>query len=187
MKFSHANGILERHTSVLKLCFIGVVIVASTGCMPLFYLPNSTTAIDKETVSGLIKQQKYFVLHITDMELQKGIHDISLKDDTIKGIMVDLPIDHTKNLQPDPKKEKNRLGTNAQNRRIGLTEVHLYTSSKNATDSILVLPLSSIKRMDVYEINEQATRQSRVTNIVALTVCVVGVPLLLYAMAASTY
>ncbi len=178
----HSFGFFGKRVELLQLFIITIFILTSTGCLPLFYRTNTTTVIGKDTISRLINQQKYFILHTDSIKPEKGIQGLSLHGDTIKGILVDLPKDHTKNLQPNPKAEKNRLGTKAKDRRIGLTEVHLYTSSENTIDSLLALPLSTIKRMDVYELNEQATRRNHTWNIVAITVFAVGLPILFITM-----
>jgi hypothetical protein len=180
MKPFLSNAHSEKSTSGLLIFILTIFILASTGCLPLFYRTNTTTEIDNKKVSTLINQQRYFILH-ADSTTEKGIQGLSLHGDTIKGLIVTLPKDHTKNLEPDPTNEKNRLGTKAKDRKTGLTEVHLYTNTPTTTDS-LILPLSTIKRMDVYELNEKATRRNHTWQIAGIIVVGVGLPLLFVAM-----
>lgn len=51
-----------------------------------------------------------------------------------------------------------------------LIEVHLYTNTTFSTDQThIIIPISSLNRLDIYEFDPEATRQNRFMSILGLT------------------
>ena len=160
------------HRSIL-LSALAIVLFSTTGCFPIFYRTNSQPGISAARIDSLQTQDKYFILHYAGLSPAKLMVKLVVQGDSIHATLADLEHDHAQNLLPDPKNMKNRLGTKTTNRRDGLKEVHLYTDYRSVGDYFYSAPISSINRADIYEINQKATSNSRILNVVVLAVTAV--------------
>ena len=157
----------------------GLVIIfllfALTGCFQYYYKTNTRNTINAFEVQQLQAANKYFIIHFRDSVVALG--NVSVNDNKIEGNMVQLLPAHSKYLDPDrtsvytqttrfsPRKHHYRV--KAADRNNTFMEVHIYADeSIDKSNAQLSLPVSSLKRIDVYELDREATTANHVLSIV---------------------
>jgi hypothetical protein len=146
----------------LLLAFACIIL---TGCFRHFYKVNSKEVADTTLVGQLKADDKYFILHCEDKVM--GTQHLGLVNDQLEADLVALPKEHAHHTNPalntkNVMKSKQQANT--------LKEVHLYSSTPVASDQKhIALPITAINRIDVYEMDAGATRQSHILSAIGLT------------------
>ena len=152
-----------------------VSLFALAGCFQYYYKTNTKSRVEAAFIQQLQAANKYFIIHFRDSAV--ALTHVSASNEKIEGDMVSLMPEHEKYLNPDkltttsqttvfsPKKTHYRV--KAKDRMFTFMEVHLYADEDIQKDRAqLSLPLSSLKRIDVYELDRQATTANHVLSIV---------------------
>ncbi|MGN6617454.1 MAG: hypothetical protein ACTHJ5_09780 [Ilyomonas sp.] len=175
-----------KHQKIFYILF-SFLIISLSSCYLNFYRTNTKYSIDPATASKLQTEKKYFIIHF--LNSTKGLENVSVLGDSLYGKIVPLPFEHSKYLYPVPTNPKNRL--KAIDKKAALVEVHLYTTQAlkdsllTTDDSLFVTALSSFNRLDVYELNRQATSTNHILSTVGV-VLTVGAIVGLIVAATST-
>lgn len=149
----------QIHALMLLLMF------SLTSCFQKFYKTNTVSTTDSATLHKLVDENKTFILHTPD-------ETFSLKNATVSADVfggdkeVLLPV-YEKHLNALPN-SPNRLKMKESG--VVLNEVHLYTRSSFPAGSKVNLDINQIYRIDVYDFDKKATRDSRTVSIVGITV-----------------
>lgn len=161
----------------LFVLFPVMITMVFNSCYLNFYRTNTTTGIDRVAFKNIQAAHKYFVVHIGNGV--QGLEEVSLRNDTVRGVLVPLSLDHSKHL--NPKIEGNNR-VKKRDKMTTLMEVHLYADRLAETGSKeFVAPVSKINRMDVYELNQGATKANHILSTVGLVAG--GVTVSLYVAA----
>ncbi|MEJ7766957.1 MAG: hypothetical protein WKF89_04045 [Chitinophagaceae bacterium] len=154
-----------------------IVMMALSSCYLNFFRTNTKTSIDRAAIKNIGSARKYFVVHMGNGV--QGLENVSFRDDTVRGTLVPLPLEHTKYLSPNIE-GKNRI--RKPDMIPTLMEVHLYAERASETASKeFISPLTQINRMDVYELDERATRTNHILSTVGIVAG--GVTVSLYVAA----
>lgn len=152
---------MKKLVSVQVMVFISI---AFSSCYLNFYRTNTQTGIDKASFKRIQAAHKYYIVHIgTGVQ---GLEEVTLSNDTIRGMLVPLSVEHSKHLNPKIEgnnrvKKRDKLAT--------LMEVHLYTDRAVETATReFIAPVTKINRMDVYELNESATKANHILSTVGI-------------------
>ena len=136
-----------------------------TGCFQHYYKTNSNNTVDRALIEKLKVANKYFIIHYGDKI--KGAVQVKTTNDVLEANLVPLPQEHSYYTHPkgnEENKMKIKRETNT------LIEVHVYTNTTFSTDQThIIIPISSINRLDIYEFDPEATRQNRFMSILGLT------------------
>lgn len=159
------------------LLFFGLTILA--GCFQKFYRTGSTDKIDAARIQQLAAT-KYFIIHYADavMKMEKPV----ISGESISASLSPLSGSLAKNVYPNPDEPNVLKGSSS-----ALSEVHLYTKDQKITTGSgtdVLIPLKNIYRLDVYEYDEKATRNSATWSTVGL-IAVVAAGIIIVAIASS--
>lgn len=153
----------KKKASTILLLFI--VLFTISSCFLTFFNTNTKAAADSDILQKLQLEQKVFIIHFKDSIAE--LKNIKIKNDTLEANIIPLSKDHRQYLDPEIDRP-NRV--KKIDKTIVFAEVHLYLlDAKNKRDKLNV-PISSINRIDVYELNEKATRNNHTLSIVGITV-----------------
>ncbi len=154
--------------------------VALSSCYLNFYRPGTKSTLDSAAAQKLQSVNKYFIIHFQNGI--RGLENVAVNGDTLKGIIVKLPEEHSKYLAPVSEK-KNRV--KQKDKHDALMEVHLYSMQKpDVADTVFSALLSSFTRADVYELNKSATTYNHVMSTVGI---VASVAMIVGVIAAASY
>jgi hypothetical protein len=153
---------LYQGRSLLLLIF---AIVIFTGCFRHYYKVNSKQVADTALIEHLSTGDKYFIFHLKDKVM--GTTHLNLVNDSIEADLEVLPKEHAHHLDPDLN-TKNAMKSKHQANI--LKEVHLYSRMAIAPDQKhIALPINAINRIDIYEMDASATRQSHILSAIGFT------------------
>ncbi len=156
--------IWRKKKKAVTIMLIFIVSFTISSCFLTFFNTNTKPKAESDILQKLQLEQKVFIIHFKDSIAE--LKNISIKNDTIEADITPLSKDHLKYLepkinQPNPVKKIDKS--------IVFAEVHLYIlEAKNEIDK-LKLPLVSINRIDVYELDESATKSNRIISIIGVT------------------
>lgn len=158
---------LTTRASSRKLLFalsFAMITTIFPSCYLNFYRTNTTNGVDNVSFKHVQAAHKYFIVHIGNGV--QGLKDVSLRDDTIRGVLVPLALEHSKHL--NPKIEANNR-VKKKDKTATMMEVHLYADRVSETETKeFIAPVSKINRMDVYELNESATKANHILSTVGV-------------------
>ena len=117
----------RKKTSYIGICLLLILL---SSCYRNFYRTNTRPSIDQPSAAKLTNENKYFIIHFANST--KGLEGAYIHADTLSGILVNLPPEHSKYLYPQVSNPKNRV--KSSDKTSALTEVHLYTNTQNKTD-----------------------------------------------------
>jgi hypothetical protein len=161
--------------------FLFIIIISLSGCFRSFYQTNTRSSIDTATLSRLISEEKYFIIHFSNCT--KALSNAYVKNDSLYGRITTVPREHTSYLSPDNADATLRIKPGTKEH--VLAEVHLYTTQElNGNDSVFTESVSSFNRADVYELNKKATNGNHIWSVVGITV---GFLALVILTAAAAY
>lgn len=154
-------------TTLFVACFM---VISLTGCFRSFYKTNTKSSIDANTISRLVSENKYFILHFANNV--SGLENVYAKDDSVHGNLVQISLTHSKYLHP--KINDNEVRLKVKDKTNALAEVHLYTyDSLPANNAQFSAGLSSFYRADVYQFNKGATTENHIMSVVGLAIAFV--------------
>ena len=161
--FSSLNiHLLHQGKFFLLLVISGVLF---TGCFRHYYKVDSKTATDAAQIEQLKTEDKYFIFHCEDKVM--GTANLNLVNDQLEADLVPLPKEHAHHTKPHVD-DKNVM--RSKQRSNTLMEVHLYPVTPiPSTQKHITVPLTSINRIDIYEMNATATRQNHILSTVGVT------------------
>jgi len=158
-----------RQKGMLILLFI-VVTMLAPGCFQQYYKTNTKQTADAAAIQQLKAADKYFIIHYTDKIM--AAQNVQVVNDVFEADLLALPTTHAHYTLP---KDYSRNVMKAKHQATALTEVHLYTSTAfNSEQLHTTIPLAEIKRMDVYDKDEKATKENRVTSIIGLSLATIA-------------
>jgi Tfp pilus assembly protein PilE len=146
--------------SILLACTIG------SGCFQHYYKTNTRLQVDTTFLKNLKAENKYFIVHADTVIM--GMQDAKLVNQQLEATLVKLPKErvdysHPKINEVNAVKAKHQANT--------FNEVHIYTGEYvSSGQTQVVLPVSTINKIDVYGPDEKTTRVSAILSIVALGV-----------------
>jgi hypothetical protein len=149
----------QIHALMLLLMF------SLTSCFQKYYKTNTVATTDSATLKKLVDEKKTFVVHCPDGAFT--VKNISVGTDDLSGERDVLNPVTEKYLNPVPN-DPNHLSMKQS--QFVLNEVHLYTTISFPASGKVNLDINHIYRIDVYEFDKKATRQSRTLGIVGITV-----------------
>lgn len=167
---------LLRKRRNIYLLLIGIVCICNS-CFKNYYTTNTVDKANAADLAAYSSNNKYFIIHFKNAV--KGLESVSIAGDSIYGKLVELPANHAKYLNPYPGSDKNEI--KAKDKSEALTEVHLYTTATYTNKTDFVSNISAFNRVDMYELNEEATSVNAtlsVIGIVGASVVVVGAVIL---------
>jgi hypothetical protein len=164
LMFKHFPFIKRKWIIYLFLLFMTISL---SGCFRSFYNPNTRSSIDTATLSRLISEEKYFIIHYSNGVY--GLENAYVKNDSLFGKVISLPWEHIGYLDPDSANTTIRV--KLVDKQNALTEVHLYTNNElNNNGSVLAASVPSFNRVDVYELNKKATTGNHIWSVVGIVI-----------------
>ncbi len=165
----------------MKQIFILTLIAGSlSSCFQQYYKTNTTAKIFVSNFDQQHIQNKVVIVHTpADAFMLKNA---KLDNENLTGEKVPLDPKYDRYMNPDMN------GANRYSRKekeIALSEVHVYTNDSLADKEPVILSMTQIYRLDVYDKDVAATRGSRVIGIVGIVVPVAGAVILGVAAAHS--
>jgi hypothetical protein len=141
-----------------------VFLTSLTSCFQKFYGTNTVSKTDTSAIQQLIVQKKYFIIHSPD-GIFMAKHPVIVNNNFVADLD-SLKEPFEKYLNPKVAKP-NHFGR--KDNLIVLNQVHLFgDSSTITTNGKLNLSMNQIYRMDVYQIDKGAGRQSTVLGILGI-------------------
>jgi hypothetical protein len=160
---------------LLLVCFIG------PGCFQRFYRTNTKTSINDSTLSNLKNNNKYYIVHLKSGDY--ALKDISINNNMLTAGIGQINQNHMSWLDPAPGSSPSYKKADKD---YVLNEIHIYALNQNIEDSTHIsIPVSSITRVDMYEMNISKTNTNRAISITAAIVIPVGIIVALAAVACN--
>lgn len=146
----------------LSLLLVGWLLA---GCFQHYYQTGTQQQVDTTLMEKLKAANKYFIIHYNDKIM--GTQGVRLENEQLQADLVALPKEHSYYTNPNAN-EPNVMKVKRQENT--LMEVHVYTGeTASPGQTHIALPLSAIKRIDVYQYDTQATRRNKTFSIVGVT------------------
>ncbi len=157
---------------ILLIAFLNLV----TGCSYYFNVVNEPE-VTTETIKKYTQEEKYLILHSGDNAyhlLNTDINDntITAKTDPFLGY-------HANYVKlPDKKKHKFKKKTEPE----VTNTVHVYIQDSNLIrqDSLVVVPINSIQKIDLYVYNKKASQISHILPTVLIPVLILAGVVILF-------
>jgi hypothetical protein len=163
----------QIHAIMLLLMF------SLTSCFQKFYKTNTVAKTDSQTLQKLVAEKKSFIVHNPDGAF--AVKNITVDGDAFRGEKAALNPATEKYMNPSPT-ERNHL--NMKQSKMVFNEVHLYTTNVFPAGGNVNVDINQIYRIDVYDFDKKATRESRALSIVGISLSAAG--LIVGIVAAST-
>jgi hypothetical protein len=151
-----------RHGSFFLLAFLAFSL---SSCFRHYYQTNTTHQADSASMERLIAENKHFIIHTPEGPF--GLNDVKANSQELSGEKDFLKATSDRLMNP-PGETKNPMSK--AEKKICITEVHLYTDSSFTGTSHVNLSYNQIRRVDVYSPDKQATRESTIGGVVLITV-----------------
>lgn len=153
------------HTGRMQLFFLMAVTTLTAGCFQQYYKTNTRPEADAAVIQQMKAADKYFIIHYVDKIM--AAQNLSVTNEVLEADLQALPKEHARYTSPT---DEDRNPMKAKYKATTLTEVHLYTDEGfNAEQMHIALPVVDINRMDIYELDAKATRESRVLSIIGVS------------------
>lgn len=170
--------ILQTRSRIALFFFL---LFALSGCFQYFYKTHTRHSLSMENMQRLQEANKYFIIHFPDSAV--AIANIKADKEKIEGDLVEISPEHKKYLNPDKKSRvtaqdpytpgKKRYRVKAKDRKNAFMEVHMYTDQPMQREQQHVsIPVSAFKRIDVYELDKDATSMNHFLSVVGTTLVV---------------
>ncbi|MFI5187476.1 MAG: hypothetical protein ACHQF0_12160 [Chitinophagales bacterium] len=181
--------IRKKTTGKFILLILGLFMLA--GCFQFYYKTNTRHTIDAATIQQLQGENKYFILHYRDTAV--SLYNIVLSNERIDAKIVALSPNHSEYLNPDKNMIRSRDTTyfprkphyrvKATQRFDAFMEVHLYIDENmQEGQAQFSSPLSSFKRIDIYELDAKTTTTNHVLSIVGIVAAPFAILFIAYAI-----
>jgi hypothetical protein len=156
-----------RHGSFLLLTFLALSL---SSCFRHYYQTNTTHRVDADSLKLLQAENKTFIVHTPAGPF--ALKDVKVDKLDISGEKGFLGSVSDRLLNPRGE-TKNRMSR--AEKKVCVTEVHLYTDSSFEGTNHVILSYSQIRRMDVYGPDKKSTQESMIGGVVLITVSTAAV------------
>lgn len=172
----------ERHFRILPTAVILLITMITTGCAELYKINTAKGVNTIDTIEALKNNNKQFIIHLKDTSFM--LANYSIRENKLEGDLFPLNEIQLKYLHPKSK-EKN-IYSKEHGYEV-LNEVHLYATGNIVPDTAnFSIPASAISRIDINQKNAEATKRSHVVGGIIMAGTIIGVVILLGALAASS-
>ncbi len=141
------------------------------GCFHNFYkvtIPES----DKSLLDQIHESESYFIIHQGYSAWHMNAITLNVEQTELSGELEELPVSHHKYLTAVPDKP-NRYKPSKEDPAI---EVHLYISEYTEGQSNrIIVPISDIQKVEIYDIDKEATNSAFAGSMVVIGIMVGGV------------
>jgi hypothetical protein len=164
-KFTHflTEFFLLQRFQVYILMFL--LVFSLSSCFQKFYNTNTAGKTDSAMLEKFRSENKLFIVHTPEGPF--ALKNVTVNAEIISGEKA--PIDPAYAKYLTPKKEgTNHLQMSKSD--VVLNEVHLYTNLQFNSAGKVNLGINEIFRTDAYGFDKEATKNSRVTGIIGITV-----------------
>jgi hypothetical protein len=151
-----------RHGSFFLLAFLTLSL---SSCFRHYYQTNTTQHVNADSMKLLQAEKKTFIVHTPAGPF--ALKDVKVYSQDISGEKDFLRPVSDRLLNPQGA-TKNRMSR--AEKKVCVTEVHLYTDSSFEGTSHVNLTYSQIRRMDVYGQDKKSTSESTIGGVVLITV-----------------
>lgn len=151
----------KRKKNVMLLLMVFALTISS--CFQSYFRTNTQTKVNTDILQRLQSYSKVFIIHFKNGVAE--LNNMKVKNDVIEADLSEVSQEHLQYL--DPKTDKKNQVKNDY-KAVVLAEVHLYTEEKKNETGGFMLPLASINRIDVYELDKNATDANHVLSVVGL-------------------
>jgi hypothetical protein len=164
--------------AILLNLFLPLFMLFQQGCFQQYYQTNTSHSIDAGRLAMMKNDGKYFIIH--EPEGIFGLTAVSVNRDSLYGERIPLSGGLNQDLYPEFEK-----GNPVPNDRLSTVgkEVHIYTEGFSNKDGRLVVALAQIRRMDVYSIDQAATRRNLAETLAIATIVLTASVAFMIAMA----
>jgi hypothetical protein len=177
--------ILQTCRNIAPFIFIPLIF---TGCFRYFYKTHTRDFLTVDMMQRMQEANKYFIIHFPDSAV--ALANIKADKEKVEGDLVEISPEHKKYLNPDKKSRgtsrdpytprKERYVIKSKDRKNAFMEVHMYTDQPMQREQQHVsIPLSNFKRIDVYELDKEATNANHFLSIVGTSLLVGGAAVLI--------
>ena len=157
-----------------------ILMFSLSSCFKLYYQTNSVSKTDAESLEQFRLQDKHFIVHSSGSFFE--LKNPRLTGETFSGEWDSLNPKYDNFLNPVGEKA---IPVRRRDKNRCFNEVHLYTpDSVNGKDPVHLL-ISQINRVDVYSPDSKATKDSRVSSIVGITIAATALVGLGYYISSS--
>jgi hypothetical protein len=164
--------------TILSNLFLPLFMLFQQGCFQQYYQTNTSHSIDAGRVAMMNSDGKYFILH--EPEGIFGLTAVSLHRDSLYGERVPLSSNLNQDLYPEFEKGN---PVHIDQLSVVSKEVHIYIEGSSNKNGRLVLALGQIRRLDVYSIDQAATRRNLAEAIAIATIALTASVAFMIAMA----
>jgi len=164
--------------AILSNLFLPLFMLFQQGCFQQYYQTHTTHSVSAGRLSMMKGDGKFFIVHEPDGIF--GLTSVLVKRDTLYGERVPLNRNLHKELYPEFEK-----GNPVSGDRISIVgkEVHIYTEGFSSENGRFMVALGQIRRMDVYSIDQAATRRNLAEAIALATIVLTASGAFMIAMA----
>lgn len=142
-----------------------LILFSQSSCFNHYYQTNTTRTVSSDMLAKLCEAKKIFIVHTTDSIF--GLKEVSVVNNELTGKRDSLKRNFQQYLHPVSQMANPVPLSQLE---VVTEEVHLYTRNASILIERLNLPVSQIERMDVYGLDERATRRSLIIGITILTI-----------------
>ncbi len=165
--------IRKKRIGKIFIFFIAATIL--TGCFQHYFRTHTQTNADAATIQKFMSLNKYFIVHLKNRI--GGLENLTVSGDKLEADIVHLPPEHLKYINPQTDKTNQ---VKRKNKTTTLMEVHLYSATEiNPEEKHLSIPLSSLNRIDIYELDKGATTTNHIFSWIGVSVVVFSVATLI--------
>ena len=170
---------MHLRQNAITVILLSAVAFLTGGCFQQYSKTNTKQTADEDALRQLKTADKYFIIHYTDKIM--AAQNVRVSDDKLEADLQGLSKEHAKYLAP-PQDDRNVM--KAKYKGTVLKEVHLYSNTVlTPGDTHIALPLTDIRRMDVYEQDQKATRENRTMSIIGVSVAAVALAITIIVIA----
>lgn len=152
----------KKRKYLLLLVFPAIVI---SSCYQHYFRTKTQQTLNQDLLQNLQSMNKYFIIHFKDGAY--ALNNMSVQNNIINAEKTSIPDKHGLFMNPDTAKTNRLKKTDKKN---VLMEVHLYTDNLKTEDNHLSLPMSDIKRADIYTLDKKATTTNHVVSTIGIVI-----------------
>jgi hypothetical protein len=169
-----------RKLAELKKAAILVLIMIQIGCANLYKINTSTDTkiLDRSLINNSRKQ---LIIHLKDTVF--ALTNSSITNNNLIASLT--PLNDTQIKYSKPKSQSKNIYEKRHEEEV-LNEVHLYALNNAISDTAnFSIPVTSISKINTNEINQKATKKSKVIGGIVLTTAALGIIAVLISSAMS--
>ncbi len=150
--------------NIILFLALFVAITSFSSCFQHYYKTNTANQTDTATLQHLVNEKKYFILHSATNKM--ALNNVHITNENLEADVTYIPAVHQPYLNP-----KNETGNkfHVNHKKIVDFEVHLYTADTLTANPHINMPVKNFYRVDVYDLDKEATNSSKVLSITGIT------------------